>query len=128
MGGSGGGGGSWGGSTGGTWGDGGAGGATGGAGGGSGAALGCPVSFNATLIGPAAVAWTAGEILDVTLISSPAPGRAVCVHRATGVTVGAIGGIPGLAKLLECLQAGVGYEARIDTILGGKIDVTVSQV
>lgn len=123
MGGSGGGG--WSGSTGGgTWGGDGA---TGGAAGG-GAAFDCPTAFKAALVGPAAGACEAGDILDVVFAPNPAPGRAICINRTTKVTVGSIGGIPGLTKLLECLQASVGYEAHVDKVISGRIDVTVRQV
>jgi len=126
MGGSGGGGGGWGGSIGGGWGSDGA--IGGGDAAGGAAAQDCPVALTAVLVGPAAGACAVGDILDVVFNAAPPPGRAVCVHRITGVTVGAIAGIPGLSKLLECLVAGVGYEAHIDKIVGGRVDVTISQV
>lgn len=127
MGGSGGGGGGWGGSIGGggAWGGDGA---TGGGGAGGAVAQECPVTLTATLVGPAAGVCAVGDVLDVVYHATPAPGRAVCVHRVSGATVGAIAGIPGLSKLLECLDAGVGYEAHVDKIVGGRVDVTINQV
>jgi hypothetical protein len=88
----------------------------------------CPVSLAAVLVGPASSSCAVGDILDVTLITMPAPGRAVCVHRVTGLTVGAIAGIPGLAVFLECLRAGVGYEAHVNAVVGGRVDVTLQKI
>lgn len=88
----------------------------------------CPSSLTAVLVGPAAGACSVGDVLDVTLITAPPPGRAVCVHRATAATVGAIAGIPGLARFLDCLAEGVVYEAQVDAIVGGRIDVTVRKI
>lgn len=120
MGGSGGGSGNWGGSIG--------GGGSGGGGGGSGAGSDCPLSFKTALIGPVAGACVAGDVLQLVFQPAPPPGRIICVHVGTGVTVGAIGGIPGLSKVIECLQAGVHYEAHVDNIVGGRVDVTVTLV
>lgn len=58
-------------------------------------------------------------------MATPPPARVVCVHRATGLSVGAIGGVPGLGRLLECLDEGVVYEAVVVTVLGGRVDVMV---
>jgi hypothetical protein len=88
----------------------------------------CPLTFKAALIGPVAGACAVGDVLDVIFQSTPPPGRIVCVHRGTGATVGAIGGIPGLSKVIECLQAGVQYEALVNNIAGGRVDLTVNRV
>jgi len=127
MGGSGGGSGNWGGASGGSSGIG-SGSAGGSGGGGGNTGNDCPLSFKAALIGPVAGACAVGDVLQVIFHPTPPPGRIVCVHPLTGATVGAIGGIPGLAKLIECLRAGVSYEAQVTNILGGRVDVTVSQV
>ena len=120
-----------GGSGGGSWG-GGTGGSSGGGGGGGGASGGgelrCPASFATSLIGPLPGAIAVGHLLDVVLQTAPSPARAVCVSRTSGSTVGAIGGIPGLAVFLQCLEAGVAYEAHVDAIVGGRVDVTVQQI
>ena len=99
---------------------------SGGAGGGSGGGtLECPETLPATLVGPAPGACAVGDVLDVVRMTSPTPPRVVCVHRSTGVTVGAIGGVPGLGRLLECLEDGVGYEAVVGSVFGGRVDVTL---
>lgn len=97
-------------------------------GGGGGAGSDCPLSFKTALIGPVAGACAVGDVLQVIFQAAPPPGRIVCAHMGTGATVGAIGGIPGLSKVIECLQAGVQYEAHVDNITGGRVDVTVSLV
>jgi branched-subunit amino acid ABC-type transport system permease component len=86
------------------------------------------LSFKATLIGPVAGACAVGDLLQVIFQPTPAPGRIVCIHAVTGAVVGAIGGIPGLAKIIECLQAGVNYEAHVDHVSGGRVDATVNLV
>ncbi len=126
MGGSGGGSGTWGGALGGGSGIGG-GSAGGGAGGGS-AGSDCPLSFKTALIGPVPGGCVVGDILQVIFLPTPPPGRIICAHMGTGATVGAIGGIPGLSKVIECLQTGVRYEANVDNITGGRVDVTVNLV
>jgi hypothetical protein len=101
----------------------------GGSGGGSaGGQLNCPTSFSTSLIGPVASAMAAGDLLDVVLQALPPPARAVCVHRLSGAIVGSIGGIPGLAVFLQCLEAAVAYEAHVDAIAGGRVDITVQRV
>jgi hypothetical protein len=64
----------------------------------------------------------------VTVVATPPPPRIICVHRVTGRPVGAIGGVPGLGLLLECLEAGVVYEALVDAVSGGSVDVTLRKV
>jgi len=96
-------------------------------GGGGGTGPDCPLSFKTALIGPAG-ACAVGDLLEVIFHSTPPPGRIVCVHVGTGATVGSIGGIPGLSKLIECLKAGVQYEAHVNNIAGGRVDVTVNLV
>jgi hypothetical protein len=44
------------------------------------------------------------------------------------VTVGAIGGVPGLGILLECLERGVNYEALVESVAGGRVDVAVRKI
>ena len=117
-----GGGGSWGGGSGG-------GGSAGGGGSGSGGSqLNCPASFPTSLIGPAPGTMVVNDMLDVNLQALPLPARAVCLSRSSGAVVGAIGGIPGLAVFLECLSSGVAYEAHVDAIVGGRVDITVQRV
>lgn len=99
-----------------------------GGGGGGGDGPDCPISFKATLIGPVAGACAIGDLLQLVFQPTPPPGRIICVHTVTGGTVGAIGGIPGLSRVIECLQAGVNYEAHVDNIAGGRVDVTVNLV
>lgn len=115
-----------------SWGGGsGGGGSDHGGGSGSGSAggqLNCPTSFATSLIGPVAGAMAVSDLLDVVLQASPPPARAVCVHRSNGAIVGSIGGIPGLAVFLQCLEAGVAYEAHVDAIVGGRVDITVQRV
>lgn len=125
MGGSGGGSGNWGGASG---GGSGIGSAAGGGAGGGGAGSDCPLSFKTALIGPVPGGCAVGDLLQVIFQPTPPPGRIICVHMGTGATVGAIGGIPGLSKVIECLQAGVQYEAHVDNITGGRVDVTVNLV
>ncbi len=105
------------------------GGSGGGAGGGSGGgASACPATLPATLVGPVPGSCAAGDLLDVTRMATPPPARVVCVHRGTGRKVGAIGGVPGLGRLLECLDEGVAYEAVVDAVAGGRVEVTVRRV
>ena len=88
----------------------------------------CPTSFATSLVGPVPGSVTVGDRLDVILRTLPPPPRAVCVDRPAGTVVGAIGGIPGLAVFIDCLAAGVGYEATVDAVAGGRVDVTVRMV
>lgn len=121
MGGSGGGSGNWGGAS-------SIGSSAGGGAGGGGTGSDCPSSFKTALIGPVPGGCAVGDVLQVTFQPNPSPGRIICIHPGTGATVGAIGGIPGLSKVIECLQAGVQYEAHVDRIIGGRVDVTVNLV
>lgn len=105
------------------------GGSGGGTGGGSGeGASECPDALTATLVGPLPGSCVAGDVLDVIRMATPPPARVVCVHRTTGRTVGAIGGVPGLGRLLECLDEGVVYEAEVVAVSGGRVDVMVRKV
>lgn len=104
------------------------GGGAGGGSGGGGSQLNCPTSFSTSLIGPTTAGIAVGNVLDVVLQSTPSPARAICVHRSTGAVVGSIGGIPGLAVFLQCLEAAVAYEAQVTAIVGGRVDVTVQRV
>jgi hypothetical protein len=101
---------------------------SGGTGGGSGGGGECPETLSTTLVGPVPGACAPGDVLDVTIVATPPPPRVVCVHRATGRPVGAIGGVPGLGLLLECLEAGISYEAVVDAVSGGRVDVTLRKV
>jgi len=85
-------------------------------------------SLPTALIGPVPGGCAVGDLLQVIFQPTPPPGRIICVHIGTGATVGAIGGIPGLSKVIECLQAGVQYEAHVDNITGGRVDLTVNLV
>jgi len=93
-----------------------------------GRALDCPETLSATLVGPVPNGCAVGDILDVVRMASPAPPRVVCVHRSSRVTVGAIGGVPGLGILLECLERGVNYEALVESVAGGRVDVAVRKI
>jgi hypothetical protein len=54
-----------------------------------------------------------GDILDVR-VRGDAPNKSVvCVTRPGGAAVGAVVGIPGLARLIRCIEAGNAYEAQV---------------
>ncbi len=42
-----------------------------------------------------------------------------------GTTVGSLTGIPDLDVLIRCLEAGVTYRAYVESVAGGRVDVTV---
>jgi hypothetical protein len=63
--------------------------------------------------------------LRVVLDEGPPIRRALVVDPVAGRTVGAIGGIPDLKRLLDCLAAGVDYRAVVTTVDGGRVDLRI---
>lgn len=88
----------------------------------------CPSVVKTSLVGPVLGTMVVGDVLGVISLEIPAPARAVCVSRASGAVVGSIGGIPGIATLVDCINAGISYEALVDAIIGGRVDVTIRRM
>ena len=86
----------------------------------------CPARLNTVIVGPVA-GITKGNWLDVRVDRSGSQSRVVLVDEVTGATVGSLAGVPNLAILIRCLEAGVTYRAIVDDVSGGRIDITVLQ-
>lgn len=66
--------------------------------------------------------FAGGEILSVVLEAQPR--KRVVVKTVTGNLAGAVTSTR-LVDIIECLEAGFGYEAEIISILGGRIEIEV---
>jgi len=86
----------------------------------------CPKKLKAVVTGPA-LGIATGARLEVTLDSTSSPPRVVLVDPTSNSIVGSLAGIPNLDVLLGCLENGVGYRAFVDSVDGGRVDVTVTQ-
>lgn len=84
----------------------------------------CP-SRIATIISGPATGIARGEWLDVQVDRTGGRPRVVLVDEVTSETVGSLAGIPDLATLIRCLDQGVHYRAYVDSVDGGRIDITV---
>lgn len=60
-----------------------------------------------------ASAVSEGDVLAVRLEGAIPNRSVVCVTRPGGAIVGAVVGIPGLARLLACIEAGQTYDAHV---------------
>lgn len=87
---------------------------------------GCPKKFKTVISGPAR-GLEPGAWLDVILDRTSTPSRVVLIDLAGGAIVGSLTGIPDLDMLIQCLEAGVGYRAYVESVAGGRVDVTVIQ-
>ena len=87
----------------------------------------CPKRFKTMVTGPAQ-GIAMGARLVVTLDKTSTPSRVVLVDPTSNSTVGSIAGIPNLDVLLNCLELGVGYRAFVDSVNGGRVEVTVTQL
>ncbi len=85
---------------------------------------GCPRKRKAIVSGPAE-GIQAGTWLDVILQPGKDPAPLVLVDADTGDEMGALVGIPDLARLRECVANGVRYRAHVEAVSGGRVDVTV---
>ena len=65
--------------------------------------------------------------LRVELDATRQPRRVVIVDPVTTTRVGAIGGIPDLQRLIDCLAAGVRYDAMVTAVDGGRVDVHIQR-
>ena len=66
-----------------------------------------------------------GMTLRVILDEGPPVSRALVVDPVADRTVGSIGGIPDLKRLLDCLAAGVTYRAVVTAIDGGRVELRI---
>lgn len=53
------------------------------------------------------------------------PETVIVVISATGSPLGTLAGIPELAQLIRCLQAGVVYSGSVDQISNGAVEVVL---
>lgn len=84
----------------------------------------CPIKFRAVITGPAAGIMP-GTWLDLVLDQTSAPPRVVFTDVASGAIVGSLAAVPNLDVLIECLRSQVEYRAHVESVDGGKVDVTV---
>jgi hypothetical protein len=68
---------------------------------------------------------TPGTWLDLVLDQSNVPPRVVFADLATGAIVGSLAAIPDLDVLIQCIRSHVAYRAHVDSVAGGRVDVTV---
>ena len=80
----------------------------------------CPARLAASVAGPAQ-GIAANSWLDVILQGS----RVAFVDPVSGLTVGALMGVPNLAVLIQCLLDGVVYRAIVTSVSGGRVDVAI---
>ena len=86
----------------------------------------CPSRLTTVITGPAA-GITKGAWLEVRIDKSGGQPRVVLVDEVSLATVGSLAGVPNLAILMRCLEAGVPYRAIVNHVDGGRIDITVVQ-
>lgn len=84
----------------------------------------CPDVVPTTITGPAG-GIAPNSWLDVQL-QPGAPG-AVFVNPVTGTVVGSLAGVSGLARLIRCMREGVAYRAYVDSVSGGRVEVTITR-
>jgi hypothetical protein len=100
-----------------------------GGGGGSGGPPGidaCPSVINTSVSGPGE-GIEPGTWLQVELQGSRTDSIVALVDPVTGTTVGTLAGVPNLALLQTCLEAGVQYLAYVVNVTSGRVDVTVTR-
>lgn len=99
------------------------GGIVGGGGGGGGQGDNCPRLMFVVLADADPSVVSVGDGLAVTLL-----GEAVAVLSASdGSTIGTISPAPGVARLRECLERGVGYEGLVESVEAGVVRVQVTR-
>lgn len=86
----------------------------------------CPRKFKTIITSPAR-GLVPGAWLDVILDRNSAPSRVVLIDLASSAVVGSLTGIPNLDVLIRCLEAGVAYRGYVESVAGGRVDVTVIQ-
>jgi len=86
----------------------------------------CASRLTTVISGPAA-GITKGAWLEVRIDKNGGRPRVVLVDEVSLATVGSLAGVPNLAILIRCLEAGVRYRAIVDHVDGGRIDITVVQ-
>ena len=86
----------------------------------------CPSRLTTVITGPAA-GITKGAWLEVRMDKSGGQPRVVLVDEVLARYGGSLAGVPNLAILMRCLEAGVPYRAIVDHVDGGRIDITVVQ-
>jgi hypothetical protein len=77
---------------------------------------GCTFDLVADLAGirmEAATGIKVGDVLNVRLQGDPPNQSVVCVTRSSDAIIGAVVGIPGLARLIRCIEARNNYEAHV---------------
>lgn len=84
----------------------------------------CPSRISTVVMGPAP-GIAKGTWLGVQLDQTGGQPRVVLVDEVTNTTVGSVGGVPNLNVLIRCLSDGVSYQAYVDRVDGGRVDVTV---
>ncbi len=97
----------------------------GGGGGGGGRPLDpCPLRLRTTVLGPAA-GLVAGTWLELMLDRSAGQPKIVLVELVSNAAVGALGAVPDLDILINCIDTGVEYRAYVDSVSGGRVEITV---
>lgn len=95
----------------------------GGAGGSSG---GCPRELETPLTGTDRTdLFEPNMLLDVVLDQTGPFKRVVAFDPVSQKIVGSVAGVPGLAKVIECLEAGVAYRANVVAVDGGRVDIHI---
>lgn len=77
---------------------------------------GCDIRFRIDLMGvraPVAAIVRTGDTLDVAIVRDGEL-RAVVCQTERGERVGSISAFPGLARLIDCMEAGVRYSASVE--------------
>jgi hypothetical protein len=65
--------------------------------------------------------------LQVELQGSGSSATVVVADPVSSTPVGTLAGVPNLAVLIQCLEAGVEYMAYVSAVSGGRVDVTVTR-
>ena len=86
----------------------------------------CPKKIQASITGPSDEI-VEGSWLEVQLDKTTETPRVVVFDDATSSIVGALTGVPNLALLMKCLEAGVEYLAYVEGVDGGRIDVILAK-
>ena len=87
----------------------------------------CPERLEAVVSGPDR-GFSRGMYLDVVLDESSGAPRVLTRDAVDGRTLGAIGGIPDLSRLIRCLRAGAVYRAVVNAVDGGRTEISVLRV
>ncbi len=69
-----------------------------------------------------------GESLPVCLVNDGGYRVVACVHPATGKVVGSLAGIPGIGRLIKCIENGESYAVDVVLIQGGHCEVFLHKV